>query len=386
MKRNKQCSMLALLGMALMLIANHAQGQELPTRYTLLEWINGMDVPVQTCLAETTKMGDSAAIVNGRIYVEDYAYFLEEIQYSSVHLAYTDPTGTFRDPIKIHETYADRSRVEFAPDSGMENLWLEYLEISPDWYILATDLSRSIEADSAWLEFVSTPETATWYDEKAVIDLLIQQIRHWCVDRDGDRQCEPFVGSDGNLYPASAPMRYKEQAELAECLDSHRGTKVVVVKSDFQISGAPNFPELAQWTGECPVLPDMFTAAPEKVVSPTASEACLLFHSWLFRGQYVPPYYCHLEESPGDGQLSGQQIRDQMDESIGTFPGFTCPAPSQDSSTPPTSENLRFDTLTLEGGFLRTIGEKRGQPTRPSSLDEIKNGRLLENRPRAVLP
>ena len=285
--------------------------------------------------------------LDGRIYVEDDSYDNEESPYAAVYLSYTDHTGTHRDQITLYET--DEDEVD-------ANEWFDFLDVYPDWYIEASDLSHTIEADSVRLEFVSPAQPAIWYSLEPTINLIIQWIDHWCLDEDNNGYCDRFTAADGELHLPMPPMRATEQVEVAECLDSHRNTKVVVAKIDYQIAGAANYPELAQWTTDCPVVPETVVPIPGKIESPTTAESCRLFQYWLLGQEVVPGYLCDPAMSPEDSELSGYQIRYRMDKAIGEFPGFICPTVDPASSNTLTSKDLRFDTLPLNGLLQGRLG------------------------------
>ena len=331
----------AIIGL---LVSSVAHGQQLPTRLTVMEWVDNSDTAIQTCIAQSADVGDDHAILGGRIYVEDDSYDAEA-RPDAVYLSYSDHTGTHRDQIAFYDRYSD----EFHG-----NEWLRSLGVYPDWYIEASDLSHTIEAESVRVETVSPAEEAIWYNAGAVVDLaFVQWLAHWCVDEDNDRYCDLFTASDDRMYSATPPMRAPEQVELAKCLDSHRNTKVVVVKADYQISGAANYPEMAQWTADCPDVPQTVVPTPEKIESPNRTEYCRLFSGWLY-GNDVPDYLCDAALMPEGSKLSGHQIRSQMDRARGQFPGFNCPAASAASTNTLTGDDLRFDTMPLTRPLQRS--------------------------------
>ena len=338
-------------------------GQQLPTQFTVMEWVDNSDTALQTCLAQSTDVGDDHAILGGRIYVEDDSYDRES-RPEAVYLSYTDHTGTHRDQITLHDRYDD----EF---HGSE--WLTSLGIYPDWYIDVGDLSHTIEADSVKVEVVSPAQTAIWHDEGAVVDLVyLQWLNHWCVDEDSDNYCDLFDAGEGELHLPIPPMRAAEQTELADCLDSHRNTKVVVAKADYQISGTMNFPALAQWTADCPAVSQTVVPTPEKIEPLSRVESCRLFNSWMLGQQHpVPEYLCNSRLNPEDSALSGSQIRYRMDKAIGEFPGFNCPVAGSTSTARLTANDLRFDNLPLN----RTLSGVLGAPGRQVKLRMKPNGR-----------
>ncbi|MCY4515600.1 MAG: hypothetical protein OXC69_10815 [Candidatus Tectomicrobia bacterium] len=331
---------------ATFILANWAHGQQLPTKYTVMEWVDNSDTSLQTCLAQSTDVGDYHAILDGRIYVEDDSYDQENPPYEAVYFSYTDHTGSHRDQITLHH----RNEGEIYP-----NKWFDFLDIHPDWYIDVGDLAHTIEADSVTLEFVSTAQTAIWYNVEAIVDLVFSQwLDHWCLDEDNDTHCDYFTTAEGERHLPIPSMRAAEQVDVAQCLNSHRNTKVVVAKLDFQISGAANYPAIAQWTTDCPVVPETVVPTPAKTGSLSTSESCRLFQSWIL-GKEVPGYLCDPAMSPEDSELSGRQIRYRMDKAIGEFPGFSCPTVDTASSNPLTSEDLRFDTLPLNEMLQRRL-------------------------------
>ena len=322
-------------------------GGQLPTQYTVMEWIDNSNTSLRTCLAQSTDVGDDHAILDGRIYVEDDSYDHEASPYEAVYVNYTDHTGSHREQISLNH----RNEVE-----AYSKKWLDFLNVYPDWYIDASDLAHTIEADSVKLEFISSAETAIYYNYETVTDLIFSQwLDHWCLDEDNDTYCDYFRTADGELHLPTPPMRAKEQVEVAQCLDSHRNTKVVVAKIDYQISGAANYPELAQWTTDCPAVPETVVPTPERIETPTTAESCRLFHGWLLQQQHVPEYLCDPTMSPEDSELSGNQIRYRMDEAIGEFPGFSCPTADPASSNTLVSKDLRFDTFPLSGLLQRRL-------------------------------
>ena len=160
------------------------------------------------------------------------------------------------------------------------------------------------------------------------------------------------------------PVTAQERNRLARCFNAARRPKGSVVREDFLVSGAPNWPSILAWHDSCeldaPEHPWPNPPSLEAVEKPTPVEWCAVFNARLYtlRGEPIPAWQ-FLEEGrlPGmcDEDLAadiynsdlgtGRELRRLWDDEVGEFPGFECPSSS--NSTTSTVGDMMFDTKGL---------------------------------------